>query len=243
MANDYPLSPTGTIGLQKAFAIAIRQTFRNRLREIFSYLKENDTRVQESLRLTSALDKKSSTVITNLIENIKLDLSPIVRAFIGASWWRANAKVAQETKLGDWVPFDGRVLKSIQDSSYDFLFRFVDGRQKELQDLLATSISQGDTVSQIANVIKDSFRLTAWKSELIARSETVRTYAKSTKMAIVNGGVTKEYQWKTSLRENVCHICKPLHNEIYPIDSPSSPMPITDTHPQCNCGIIPFVRF
>lgn len=240
--EPFPKSPTGTTGMQKAFAIAIRKRFRNRLREIYEHLNTHKERLQESILMTEALTPQSVMVIKNILEGLKFDLSPIVKAYIGAAWWKGNKTAAGLMGLGEWVPFDKRVVKIVQDDSYNYLFNFVDEKQTELKELLTSGISQGDSISTIAGQIKDSFKVTAWKSELIARSETIRTYGASSRMAIVNGGVTKEYKWYTSLKENVCPVCRPLHGRIFRVDSKSSPMPVTDTHPQCNCGIAPYIR-
>jgi len=240
---DFPKSPTGTTGMQKAFAIAVRKVFRDRLKDVYKYLQQNKPTIKESLVLKSALDDRSVGVINNMLEGIKMDLSPIVKTYVLASWWKGNRDVATTLKLGAWVPFNKRVLDAFQNDAYSYVYKFVDGKQDELKEILTEGISQGDTISSIAGEIKDSFKVTAWKSELIARSEVIKTYGQSTRMAIKNGGVTKEYQWKTSLKENVCSVCRPLHNRVFLVDNPNSPMPVVDTHPQCNCGIIPHVRF
>ena len=181
-------------------------------------------------------------MIESSLEGLKFDLSPIVKTYIGASWWKGNKTMAGMMGLGEWVPFDKRIVKSVQDNTYHFLDKYVKGQQDILKDLLQTGMSQGDTIGTIGNEIKRAFKTTAWKSELIARSEVIRTYANSSLMAIENGGVTKEYRWLTSRKENVCKICRPLHGRIFPVGNPNSPMPVTDTHPQCNCGIVPHVR-
>jgi len=240
--EPFPKSPTGTTGMQKAFAIAIRKKFRDRLRQIYEHLNDNKKTLSESIVLKEAITPSTMGVIEGLLEALKIDLSPIVSTYIGASWWKGNKMMAGLMGLGEWVPFDQRVVKIMQDNSYNYLYNFVGEKQTELKELLTTGISQGDSISTVANHIKQSFKVTAWKSELIARSETIRTYGASNRMAIVNGGVTKEYKWLTSLKENVCPVCRPLHGRIFRVDSPSSPMPVTDTHPQCNCGIVPHVR-
>jgi len=238
----FPKSPTGTTGMQKAFAIAIRKRFRDSLREIYSYLNTHKETLQESVALTEALTPASIAMIGGILEGLKIELSPIVKTYIGAAWWKGNETMSKLMNVGTWVPFNKRVIKSVQDESYSYLYSFIDDKQIELKDLLQTGITQGDSISTIANQIKDSFKVTAWKSELIARSETIRVYGASSRMAIKNGGVTKEYQWLTSEKENVCKLCRPLHGRIFPINSPASPMPVVDTHPQCNCGIIPYIR-
>lgn len=235
------ISPTGTIAMQRQFAITIRRIFRDKLREIYAYLASRQTE-KEAFRMTTALDNRSFGIISNMLEELKFDLSPVVRAYIGASWLKANSDAAMRLRQGDWITFDRRVYKAVQDYAYSFLNNFISERQKELKDILTEGISTGERISTIADKIKESFRLTSWKSELIARSETIRTYGISTKTAIEKSGVTQEYQWHTSHKENVCAICKPLDKKIFNINDKTAPMPVTSTHPQCNCGITPYVR-
>jgi len=238
--TDFPHSPTGTIGLQKSFGISIRKVFRNALRDVYSYLDKQKTPIKEQLVLTSKLDDGSINFIENVLEKIKLDLSSIVKAYLAGTWWKANNFVARETNLGEWVNFDKRVLKSVQDNSYSFLYKYVDGKQDDLREILREGISQGDTAKTIAAEIKESFKMTSWKSEQIARTEVIRTHSKSTMVAIRNGGVTKEIKWLTSRRENVCPACLPLHGRVFNIDDPNTPVP--PIHPNCSCGVIPEVK-
>ena len=239
---EFPHSPTGTTGLQKSFAVAIRRVFRDRLREIYEQLQRTGPAIKESLTLKSSLGPASIVFISSILEGVRFDLSPIVQTYIGAAWWKGNKTMSQLMGLGEWVPFDKRVIASVQGNTYNYLDKFIAGKQEELKDILTNGMSQGDSISTISTEIKDSFKITAWKSELIARSETIRTYGNSSKMAIQNGGVTKEYKWLTSMKENVCPICRPLHGRIFNINDDRAPMPVTDTHPQCNCGIVPYVR-
>jgi SPP1 gp7 family putative phage head morphogenesis protein len=231
--TDFPWSPTGTTGLQKAFALAIRKVFRDRLREIYGYIARREARLTESLRLKSAIDPVTTAGITTILERLKLDLSPIVTSYVGASFWKANEMSAQQMGFKGWIPFDMRVLKAIQDESYSFVNKFITEKHTELKDILSEGISQGDTISTISKEIKDSFKVTSYKSELIARSEVIKTYGRSTKMAIINGGVTDKYQWKTSRKENVCPQCRPLHNRVFSVHDSTAPMPVVSTHPQC----------
>lgn len=239
--QDFPHSPTGTTGLQKAFALAIRQAFRNRLRETYIYLDKRQPRLIESLTLKETIDPITLKGIFTIFERLKLDLSPIVMAYIGAAFMKANEDVTKGTGLSGWIPFDKRVQKVIQDNSYSFLIKFINLKQEEMKDILQTGITQGDTIKTIAGEIKEAFKITSYKSELIARSEVIKTYAQSSRMAIISGGVTDQYKWLTSKKENVCKQCRPLHNQIFNVYDANAPLPVISTHPQCNCGIVPHV--
>lgn len=242
MPHNLPHSPTGTTGLQRNFAIEIRKVFRRGLNDIYGYLdsKEQQQTLSESLILKSALDKASIAYIYSILEKIKLNLSPVVTTYIATTWWRGNKVTAQATGLGEYIHFDRRVIKTLQDKSYFYLDKYVNGQQKDLLETLQIGISQGDTPKTIANEIKENFRMTSWKSEQIARTEVVRTHNQSTLMAIRQGGITKEVKWLTSRRENICKVCKPLHGRIFNIDDPN--MPIAPKHPNCNCSVVPHVK-
>lgn len=238
---DMPLSPTHTVGIQKAFALSIRKAYMKRLQKVYSILKRRESYIKESLQ-EGALDVATIKMIMEIVEGIKFDLSPLVLQYIHMSWNKGNSSAARMMKLGSWVPYDKRVLKSLQDVSYKYLYKFTDERQKELKDILYKGIKEGDTVKTIADNIKDSFEDISMKSELIARTEVIRVHGEATKVAIKNGGVTSEYKWLTSQKENVCSKCKPLHGRVFSIDDKRAPMPVKDTHPRCSCGIVPYVR-
>ncbi len=238
----FPISPTGTLGIQKAFTVAIRKSFRDGFREINQYIESNKWRMQESLISKQALDNDNIEYIINILGKVSFKLSPIVTSFISMAWFKANKDVGKVLKLGEWVPYDKRIFDAVKSTTYGYVEKLIADRQAELREILTTGMSQGDTINTIANDIKKAFKVTSWKSELIARSEVIKTHGKSTRMAIIQGGVTKEYKWLTSLRENVCPICRPLHERIFQVNSRDSPMPVTSTHPNCNCGIVPHVR-
>lgn len=229
----FPKSPTGTTGLQKQFAIEIRKQFSQGCHEIIQHIDAHPAILKESIAIKCALDPQTLAVIAGIMERIKFDLSPIATAFIGKAWWTANQNSAKTMGLGEWVPFDKRVVKSVQNRTYSYMQKDVLKKQDELKKVLEQGISQGDTIENIKNEVQQSFKTTSWKAETIARSNVIETYADSTKMAISNGGVTDEYQWKTSLKENVCIICRPLHNKVFKINDPRAPMPVKDTHPNC----------
>lgn len=239
---DFPHSPTGTTGLQKGFALAIRKVFRDKLRSIYKHIEDHHEPIKESLVMTSAITPNSFKFIEGMLEGIKFDLSPIVTTYLTTTWRKANEGVAKTLGLGDWIPYDKRIIKATQDSTYNYLIKFVEEKNKELKEILQDGISQGDSIKTITKTIRDNFKVTSWKSELIARAETIRAHGRSTRIAIENGGVTEEYKWLTSKKENVCKICRPLHGRIFKVKDKDSPMPVTNTHPQCNCGIVPHVR-
>jgi len=239
---QFPHSPTGTIVLQKKFAIAIRKVFKNNLKGIYDYLEKQNSSLKESLLLKSEIDKSSMQFILNMLEKTKLDLSPVVMSHLSMTWLKSNEKATTLLKRTGYTPFNKRTLRIVEENAYRYLNRFVGKKHDDLVKILSSGITQGDTSKTIAKEIKDSFRTTSWKSEQIARTEVIRTSAISTKDTILRSGVTRKYQWLTSLKENVCPICRPLHGRIFNVNDPRSPMPIKNTHPNCNCGIIPYVE-
>lgn len=228
----FPNSPTGTTGIRKAFATEIRKAFRNKLKTIYKQLQNNAK--QEGVRFKEAQVKPSDIELSEkLMENLRYELSPIVMRYIQQSWLHGNKYAAKTMKRGEFVPFDRRVLLSLQQNTYKYLFNFVESKQKDLMKILREGIQEGMRAKDVADTIKQSFKTTSWKSEQIARTEVVRTHGQSTKTAIKSAGVTKEYRWLTSKKENVCKVCAPLHGRIFQVDDPNAPMPVEDTHPNC----------
>ena len=234
LTQDYPVSPTGTVAMQRQFAIDIRKVFKNNINKVYNYLQNNITMSESAgIIIKNSLPQSSFVVINNLLEKMKFELSPVVLNYLHMTWYKANADTSKLLKLGNWIKYDDRILKSVEDNAYKYLNNFLKTQQDDMKSLLTKSMQEGDRITTVIKKIKDNFQISSHKSELIARSEMIRTYGESTKQAIINGGVTTQYQWKTSQKENVCSICKPLHNKIFSVYDKNAPMPCTNTHPQC----------
>lgn len=257
--EEFPVSPTKTTKIQREFALAIRREFRKALEEANNVLEADEDRFNESLRLNEGI-KADANFLNVTLERTKRNFGPIVSAFITAAWNQANKGIANDVGI-NWMPYDERVKKAIEQETFNWLFDITTKKQEELKKLLSTGMSQGDTVQDIAKEIKENFKLVAWKSEQVARSAIIKTHAFSTLEAIRQGGVTEEYKWLTSRRENVCrqhpgdvlkngfpatktgyYRCHPLHGKIFKVNDPNAPKPVHSTHPNCNCAIVPFVR-
>ena len=78
-----------------------------------------------SMVIKNSLPQSSISIIINLFERMKFDLSPVVMKYLTAVWIKANRDTAKLLNLGNWIKFDERVLKANQDYAYSFLNKFL----------------------------------------------------------------------------------------------------------------------
>ena len=239
---DFPNSPTETTGLQGAFAIEIRKAYKKRLEIIYDrIIKQALSR--QSMTFKEAIDPKSLNQIMNVFEGVNFDMAKIISKYIGISWAKANKRASDEMKLnGARIEHDKKLYQEFTKRSYSYIVKFNAEKRKELEALVEDGIKKGYSIQSVADIIKQHFKVTSYKSELWARTAIIESHGIAIKEAIVNAGVTKEYRWLTSRKENVCKVCRPLHGRVFSIFNKDAPMPIKDTHPQCNCGIVPYVN-
>jgi len=235
----YPNNPTGTLGIQRSFATAIRKSFRNKLQRAYTILKS--TRLKEGMK-EAVVNPDSVTGVINLLEELKRELEPEVFRHVAMAWARGNRFAAEKMEVGYPIPYDRRLLNLMQETSFSYIDKYSKEKQTELRSILTEGIQRGDSVTTIANQIREAFKITAYRSELIARAETIKAYNWSTREAIKAGAVTKRYKWITARDDRVDQHCKKLEGKMFDVNDPNSPMPVTDTHPNCRCAIVPVVE-
>ena len=226
-------SPTGTLGMQQAFGIEIRKVFRKRLKQIYNQLDRESLGVQDNITVEQTIGYPTIDFVEQQTEKIKFDLSPIFLAFLTSAWVIGNRNTARTMKLGERIAYNPNTLRNKQQRSYNYIERFVSKQQTEIRDIVNESLSQGDSITDIKTKLEHTFRLNSWESELVSRSEVVRTYNESVRNSIQTSGATNEYEWFTSGRRNVCPVCTPLNRKVYNVNDPRAPMPVISTHPLC----------
>jgi len=98
--------------------------------------------------------------------------------------------------------------------------------------------------------------LLPYESTRIVRTEVNRFHAKGVKQAIKQSKLTNKYQWVTWVTKNSAELDVLLNGKVFEMgatgkikitgkksyDLPANPMPVTNTHPNCKCTIIPYIE-
>ncbi len=208
-------NPTGTQYLQNQMAVAIREVFRKRLKLIQQQLQVSKTTIERHIVSEATLGIEGLDIITMGLEGISLELKPTVMKVLTAAWMKANMDIVKNTNfVGLQIPFDRRILNAMTKNSLGFIEKYATGQSANLRLTLTNGITQGDSISSIAREIRDNFKLTAAKSEQIARTEIIKTYNEGAYTAMINSGV-KRYKWITAGDERVRHSHSLLNGRVF----------------------------
>lgn len=231
--SDYPKNPTGTLLLQRQMAINIRKVFKHKLREVLEGLQKNKTVLEESIRTEATIGFDAVENITGRMFGLSMVVKPIINEFIKKSYLRGNSITAQKLKVGKFVPFDKRHLEALQKNTFEYVRKFSDEQKGKLREILTEGVSQGDSISIISNQIKEAFKVVSHRSELIAKTEIIRSYNEAVVQSVRDSGVTKEVRYITAHDCRVCNQCKPLNNKVFKLSQLKKGVNKPPLHPQC----------
>jgi phage head maturation protease len=103
-----------------------------------------------------------------------------------------------------------------------------------------------EDVTHFEDIIEDLGDLEGfgeYRAEMVARTEVSRAQLQGN-LSIWNAtGMIKTYDWLISANENVCEDCQAIYDGDSewgegPFKFGKGPLPIEDTHPNCDCGIV-----
>ena len=161
----------------------------------------------------------------------------------------------------DWADIGESVLTQARDEAdmriYDLLGE--DWREEygdQIDDLVVnlrknmnSVIGQDKGVRDVMKSIRDTMgidikkrtaRAAFFKTTVIARSHTISTNVNAALASYREyPDVINKMEWIATNDSRTCPICRPLDGESWPIDSSSLMRPVSDTHPQCRCDLIP----
>ena len=231
--ETFPKNPTGTKTMASKYAIEIRKRFKDAYNQINFYLNQNKQSFQEKILTEAALPLTGIETIVSSLGVAINDLVPIVEMFTKNAWMKANYDIARRLKMGNTIPFNQQILQAMMRNQMGWIEKYGKEKETQLRSILTDGITQGDSIPSIKKEIKDILQTTSWRSEVIARSETIRTYNTSALESMRQSGVVDKVRYLTAFDDRVCTICRPLHNKVWDLNSNQIVMPVSGTHPNC----------
>ncbi|MDO4680916.1 MAG: minor capsid protein [Aerococcus sp.] len=112
---------------------------------------------------------------------------------------------------------------------------------KKLKATMSSAIQLGWSVDKIIDemMLNVDFRLRQRMTTLV-QTELGRIEERATQDSYKSMGV-EAYEWLATLETHTCDQCAHLDGKQFPVNDPSSPLPIEDTHPNCRCTTVPVV--
>ena len=183
------------------------------------------------------------------INNNILDSRPKIQSILGDAYTKGRRRVADkdgnEVKFTETVTEDPAV-ELLANQQMDYLRNISSKQADVIRDSLAKGVAKGQTPTEIAKTMKGRVKtLTKGRAETIARSEIVKTTNQGQLNTMKEFGATKYIYW-TSQDKKVSKICRKNQGpksrpHVYDIEAagtPSNPMPVTNSHPNCRCQIL-----
>ena len=110
----------------------------------------------------------------------------------------------------------------------------------KIQEIVTDAFAEPSTMADIAARIDDSGVFSAARVEMIARAEISRAQLMGNFELWLKSGVVDEYDWLIS-QDNPCDDCQEIADSG-PYAMGEGPLPIDDSHPNCECIIVAAVQ-
>lgn len=133
-------------------------------------------------------------------------------------------------------------FEALKVSNFNAVKGLNDETRKNLTFQLNEAILNREGVPEIKKRIKDVFKVTDSRAEVIARTETNRTYNESTLSTYSDSGVVDRVQWLTTIDDRTAPADMQANGSVvelgkaFPYVGVSQP----PAHPNCRCTVLPF---
>lgn len=113
---------------------------------------------------------------------------------------------------------------------------------RSLRNTLTTGLLQGQSVPQVARTLESVLGNQRWEAERIVRSEFVRAGNQAALLTYQqNEDLLSGVQWLSTLDQRTCLLCAKLDGRVWK-DPAQAKIPVTNTHPNCRCTLVPVVK-
>ena len=147
----------------------------------------------------------------------------------------------------DWTLPHTRAMNWAQKYSADLVKGISNTTKENIRAEIVNWMDSGEHLNALTRSLRDGYGFSRKRAELIAMTETTRSYARGEIIAAqeLEGAGFFEYdkEWQTARDDIVCDICRPLHGETVsgtktPFDSIIGPLQEPPAHPGCRCGVL-----
>lgn len=117
----------------------------------------------------------------------------------------------------------------------DARWMITDTTRDDIQRIVADAFAaEKAPLEEVQAAIQSAGAFTDYRAELIARTEIGRAQVQGTLQLWGDSGMVQTYDWLVSEDENLCEECEALA-EAGPYVLGEGPVPIDDSHPNCQC--------
>lgn len=149
-----------------------------------------------------------------------------------------------------------RARKFLEKNTRNFARGVTDETSAQIRATIAAGLENGEDIADLTDRIDELAAFGPVRSEMIARTESIRTATAGEKEAWEESGVVASIVWYTALDERVCDNCGPMHGTEVAVDDTFFDLGDTapgglsldyeavggpPLHPDCRCTLLPVV--
>lgn len=229
--------PTRTLMLRNNFARKLRRLYRNALKNVINSLPIlHEMKVELNIDdINFNVDREYDSILPDADKLIKYNIPLVYRkGFMRAT--RQLKEIGIKITDKNFTIRDLEAMKVLYENGLNLVKGLSEDAKKEAKRIIADGYINGDSIKKIAKNLKEKVGgMTDTRSEMIARTETIRAYNTAAKNQYSRWGI-KKYYWITAISERTCKFCIERDGKIFMIDEPPPPL-----HPNCRCSIYPYL--
>lgn len=233
----------------KLWSAKMKVQFGRQEKEVLGAMPQKATQADKDKWL---LDKKKQR------KEMKKEFTPLQSEIVKEGSKEGYALIGMDEEIDVSNPV---VQEYLEKNTFNFSDSITDETNLKLGKSLSDGIKDGESIPQLRKRVQGVFKgMVKYRSEMIARTETIKATNWGTERAYKESGVVKGKIWLTAMDERVCEFCGPMDGKEVSLDK--SFFDKGDTaqgreggklnldydivshpplHPNCRCTIIPKV--
>lgn len=192
-------------------------------RQLRKYFKQQEKRVSENVdNLTKAWVSSKAIDPEKVVDSSK-EVPILIKQFTPILW---DIVKSEGQEALDFIKDDGEfdttteaAQKFVEDNVKKFAVSITETSQKKLAEIIGSALEEGLSSDLLAEKINEAFhQFGIVRSNMIARSEVIRSSNQAHVMAWGQTGVVKGKEWFTALDERTCEFCAEMHGKVFDLE-------------------------
>jgi SPP1 gp7 family putative phage head morphogenesis protein len=212
---------------------------------MIKYFQEQELEVLRALRKNKSITKDVSDALNvpkskNELEALIEVALPRITEIVKINGTAAFAELGIE---GSFDVTNPEVIKFIKKRAGLLIKSIGDTTLEKLKKTLAAGVDIGESIPNLADRISEVFtEAKGYRSELIARTETITASNEGSLEAYKQSGVVEKKQWLATMDDRVRDEHAAMNNEKVKLNEPFSNGEMAPSSPNCRCTILPVIK-
>lgn len=245
----YEARPTARVKINKKKYYGVRVDVNKYKKDIFDHFYD-ESLLRKISRTAGDVRTKADQYLFQVASTYD-ELKEKARSILGDVFRKGSKRVLDNS--GDTIkldePVDENSVNVLTNQQTEYYQNLTKAQAKKINQIIAQGTEDGDTDQQISeNIRKGIKKLSSKRALRIARTEVVKTHSVAQTDTMLQAGIDK-YNYITSNDKKVSKICRknqgPKGRErIYETalaGTPSNPLPVINSHPNCRCTPVAYI--